>query len=169
MPQVPQGRLRHPRSERALGTSCLASSTQHSAGFVRAQQFEGTGALSLFSLKDCLRKGALLYPCRGVPCVIVDHRPPWAPILGKYDHLTGIVNRETDLMFARKSLTGTICGMPPPCDRRNSFYFRALRGFVWVDASAKMPTWQRRHSRRVCLPDQARGASEEEAPARRGD
>ena len=31
---------------------------------------------------------------------------------------------------------------------------------MWVDASAKMPTWQRRHSRRACLPDQARGASE---------
>ena len=28
---------------------------------------------------------------------------------------------------------------------------------MWVDALAKMPTWQRRHSRRVCLPDQARG------------
>ena len=34
---------------------------------------------------------------------------------------------------------------------------RALRGFVWVDASAKTPTWQRCHSRRACLSDQARG------------
>ena len=30
---------------------------------------------------------------------------------------------------------------------------------MWVDALAKMPTWQRRHSLGVCLPDQARGAS----------
>ena len=30
---------------------------------------------------------------------------------------------------------------------------------MWVDASVKMPAWQRRHSRRACLPDQARGAS----------
>ena len=60
MPQVPRGRLRHHRSERTLGTSCLASRTQRGASFVRAQQFEGTGALSLFSLKDCLRKGARL-------------------------------------------------------------------------------------------------------------
>ena len=32
----------------------------------------------------------------------------------------------------------------------------APRGSVLVDASAKTPTW-RRHSRRACLPDQARG------------
>ena len=44
----------------------------------------------------------------------------------------------------------------------------ALRGFVWVDALAKMPTWQRRHSLRVCFPDRARGASEGAPPARRG-
>ena len=43
-----------------------------------------------------------------------------------------------------------------------------LQGFVWVDASAKMPTWQRRRSLRACLPDQAGGASEEAPPARRG-
>ena len=36
----------------------------------------------------------------------------------------------------------------------------ALQGFTWVDALAKMPTWQRRHSLRACLPDQAGGASE---------
>ena len=46
--------------------------------------------------------------------------------------------------------------------------YEALRGFVWVDASAKMPTWQRRHSLRACLPDQARGTSEGAPPARRG-
>ena len=46
---------------------------------------------------------------------------------------------------------------------------KAPQGFVWVGASAKMSAWQRRHSRRVCLPNQARGASEEGAPpARRG-
>ena len=39
---------------------------------------------------------------------------------------------------------------------------------MWVDASVKMPAWQRRHSRRACLPDQARGASEEAPPARHG-
>ena len=39
---------------------------------------------------------------------------------------------------------------------------------MWVDASAKMPTWQRRRSLRACLPDQAGGASEEAPPARRG-
>ena len=44
----------------------------------------------------------------------------------------------------------------------------ALQEFVWVDASAKMPTWQRRHSLRVCFPDQAGGASEEGPPARHG-
>ena len=47
-------------------------------------------------------------------------------------------------------------------------YYLVLRGFVWVDASAKMPTWQRRHSLRACLPDQAGGASEGAPPARRG-
>ena len=31
---------------------------------------------------------------------------------------------------------------------------------MWVDASAKTPTWQRRRSLRACLPDQAGGASE---------
>ena len=45
---------------------------------------------------------------------------------------------------------------------------RALQGFVWVNVSAKMPTWQRRRSLRVCLPDQARGASKEAPPTRRG-
>ena len=45
----------------------------------------------------------------------------------------------------------TVWGLP---------YYLALRGFVWADASAKTPTWQRRHSLRACLPDQARGASE---------
>ena len=34
-----------------------------------------------------------------------------------------------------------------------------LQGFVWVDASAKMPTEQRRRSLRACLPDQAGGAA----------
>ena len=46
--------------------------------------------------------------------------------------------------------------------------FLALQGFTWVDASAKTSTWQRRHSLRACLPDQARGASEGAPPARRG-
>ena len=32
---------------------------------------------------------------------------------------------------------------------------------MWVDASAKTPTSRRRHSRRVCLPDQGRGAHRE--------
>ena len=32
----------------------------------------------------------------------------------------------------------------------------ALRGFVWVAASAKTPTWRRR-SRRACFPGQGRG------------
>ena len=36
----------------------------------------------------------------------------------------------------------------------------APRGSVLVDASAKTPTW-RRHSRRACLPDQARGGYQE--------
>ena len=43
-----------------------------------------------------------------------------------------------------------------------------LQGFVWVDASVKMPTEQRRHSLRVCFPDQAREASEGALPARHG-
>ena len=30
---------------------------------------------------------------------------------------------------------------------------KAPQGFVWVGASAKMSAWQRRHSRRVCLPN----------------
>ena len=30
---------------------------------------------------------------------------------------------------------------------------------MWVDASAKMPAWQRCHSLRACLPDQARGGA----------
>ena len=45
---------------------------------------------------------------------------------------------------------------------------RTLQGFVWVNASAKMPTWQRRRSLRARLPDQAGGASEEAPPARHG-
>ena len=44
----------------------------------------------------------------------------------------------------------------------------ALQEFVWVDASVKMPTWQRRHSLRAYLPDQARGTSEGAPPARHG-
>ena len=34
---------------------------------------------------------------------------------------------------------------------------RALQGFAWVNVSAKMPTWQRRHSRRACFSDQGGG------------
>ena len=43
----------------------------------------------------------------------------------------------------------------------------APRGFVWVDALAKTPTSRRRRSRRVCLPDQGRGAHREGAPPAR--
>ncbi len=38
-----------------------------------------------------------------------------------------------------------------------TFPFRALRGFVWVDTSVKTPAWRRRHSRRACFPGQGRG------------
>ena len=57
-------------------------------------------------------------------------------------------------------------GDRPLCFEKISFL--ALQGFVWVDALAKMPTEQRRHSLGVCLPDQAREASEGAPPARRG-
>ena len=38
-----------------------------------------------------------------------------------------------------------------------TFPFRALRGFVWVDTSVKTPAWRRRHSRRACFPGQGKG------------
>ena len=65
-------------------------------------------------------------------------------------------------------VTGCAITLPLDASEWQADRKRALRGFVWVDALAKMPTWQRRHSRRACLSDQARGASEGAPPARRG-
>ena len=44
-----------------------------------------------------------------------------------------------------------------------TFPFRALRGFVWVDTLVKTPAWRRRHSRRACFPDHGRGGAAEGA------
>ena len=67
--------------------------------------------------------------------------------------------------------TGAVTQPPTHASSRSLTYYprnKALRGFMWVAASAKTPTWQRRHSRRAYLPDQAGGASEGTPSARRG-
>ena len=122
-----------------------------------------------------------------------DRAGPWVPrhrrphgtrdarALGPEVHATGAVTQPPThtssrslILFAHLPvlvpLDVTGCAITPPLDASEwqADRKRALRGFVWVDALAKMPTWQRRHSLRACLPDRARGTSEEAPPARRG-
>ena len=111
-----------------------------------------------------------------------DRAGPWVPrhrrphgtrdarALGPEVHATGAVTQPPThtssrslILFAHLPvlvpLDVTGCAITPPLDASEwqADRKRALRGFVWVDALAKMPTWQRRHSRRACLSDQARG------------
>ena len=87
------------------------------------------------------------------------HGPRDARALGPEAHAAGAVTQPPThtssrslILFAHLPVLVPLDASEWQADRK-----RALRGFVWVDTSAKMPTWQRRHSRRARLPDQARG------------